>query len=136
MQLGMLTSRASTLLAGPVAGNRHMINKDVPVLSCLRLQLLNNTLKLASDVYSFGVIMYELLTFKIPFEGLNKEQVGAAAAAAGVHIWWLGVTTNTRLGSDLHQQAKDEKESPMRVWSRCWAPPDKGLCGVVHRCEA
>lgn len=39
--------------------------------------LLMNTLSAASDVFSFGVIMYELLTFRVPFEGLRKEQVGA-----------------------------------------------------------
>ena len=24
--------------------------------------------------------------------------------------------------------------SPMRIWSRCWAPPDMGLCGVTMIC--
>ncbi len=40
--------------------------------------LTDNTLSHASDVFSFGIVMYELLTFKVPFEGLRKEQVGDA----------------------------------------------------------
>jgi hypothetical protein len=30
--------------------------------------------------YSFGIVMYELLTFKVPFEELRKEQVGGLMA--------------------------------------------------------
>jgi len=49
---------------------------------CAALQLMmDNTMSRASDVYSFGIIMYELLTFKIPFDQLGKEQVGLQALA-------------------------------------------------------
>jgi len=35
----------------------------------------------ASDVYSFAIIMYEMLTWKVPFEDLQKERVRMAAQA-------------------------------------------------------
>eukprot|EP00879_Flechtneria_rotunda_P011134 GHRR01011632.1.p1 GENE.GHRR01011632.1~~GHRR01011632.1.p1 ORF type:complete len:1046 (+),score=387.29 GHRR01011632.1:425-3139(+) len=39
-------------------------------------ELLNyNRLSSAADVYSFGIIMYEMLTWKIPFEELSVQQV-------------------------------------------------------------
>jgi serine/threonine protein kinase len=44
-----------------------------------------NRLSTASDVYSYAIIMYEMLTWQMPFHDLSKEQVkfwGAAAAAA------------------------------------------------------
>jgi serine/threonine protein kinase len=35
----------------------------------------------ASDVYSFAIIMYEMLTWKVPFEELRKERVRMAGQA-------------------------------------------------------
>lgn len=37
--------------------------------------MMDNTLSQSSDVYSFAIIMFELLTFRIPFDNLGKEQV-------------------------------------------------------------
>jgi serine/threonine protein kinase len=35
-----------------------------------------NRLSTASDVYSYAIIMYEMLTWQMPFHDLSKEQVG------------------------------------------------------------
>lgn len=47
------------------------------LLSCLfLLQLMTDCrLSAASDVYSFGIIMYEMLTWLLPFHDQSKEQV-------------------------------------------------------------
>jgi serine/threonine protein kinase len=34
-----------------------------------------NRLSTASDVYSYAIIMYEMLTWQMPFHDLSKEQV-------------------------------------------------------------
>lgn len=38
------------------------------------------------DVYSFSIVLWELLTNRMPFEGMSNLQ---AAYAAAFKVWWL-----------------------------------------------
>ena len=40
----------------------------------------------ASDVYSFGMVLYELLTWKLPWEGYNAFQVWCEALWRVEHL--------------------------------------------------
>lgn len=40
-----------------------------------------NRLSTASDVYSYAIIMYEMLTWQMPFHDLSKEQVRSGAGS-------------------------------------------------------
>lgn len=55
---------------------------DQGAMRLFALQLLTeNRLSTASDVYSFGIIMYEMLTWLLPFSDQKKEQVGESRTA-------------------------------------------------------
>jgi hypothetical protein len=63
-----------------------------------RLQLMTqNRLSTASDVYSYAIIMYEMLTWQMPFHDLSKEQVGIIMINACKQYFLAVVRTSSPL---------------------------------------